>query len=470
MKCDGNYLWIICCGAMLLDLSGCGGNSSNGVAPPPPAGHNEWTWESGASVINQPGTYGTQGTAAAPNAPGAREGAITWTDASGNFWMFGGIAQPTQASDSLLNDLWKYSGGQWTWMGGSSGYNQAGVYGTQGAPDPHNVPGARTNAVGWKDASGNLWLFGGLGLDVNGDSEYLNDLWKYSAGEWTWMGGPQVATLFLPGVYGVEGTAAPGNIPGGRSDAMAWTDSAGNFWLFGGQGSDSAGTLGGLNDLWEYSRGEWTWVGGSKLAGDPGSYGALGVASPTNSPRARWDVAAWVDANGNFWLFGGEFFQEPATGYAFNDMWKYSGGQWTWMGGSDQVDQAGTYGTMGVASAANVPGARGAATTWTDAAGNFWLFAGFGMTQATGCQFPNDLWKYSAGKWTWVGGPQVTGCSLGWGSYGALGVESAGNYPGSRLYGAGWTDSSGNLWLFGGDGADSNGVEGYLSDLWKYEP
>lgn len=34
----------------------------------------------------------------------------------------------------------------------------------------------------------------------------------------------------------------------------------------------------------------------------------------------------------------------------------------------------------------------------------------------------------------------------------------------------GWTDSSGNLWLFGGYAFDVNGDENYQNDLWKYQP
>jgi hypothetical protein len=29
------------------------------------------------------------------------------------------------------------------------------------------------------DASGNFWLFGGLGMDSTGTLGYLNDLWKF---------------------------------------------------------------------------------------------------------------------------------------------------------------------------------------------------------------------------------------------------------------------------------------------------
>ena len=70
------------------------------------------------------------------------------------------------------------------------------------------------------------------------------------------MGGPSVVLQNQPGIYGTEGTAAPGNIPGVRANAVSWTDGSGNFWLFGGTGWDSAGNLGNLNDLWKFSGGE----------------------------------------------------------------------------------------------------------------------------------------------------------------------------------------------------------------------
>ena len=64
------------------------------------------------------------------------------------------------------------------------------------------------------------------------------------------------------------------------------------------------------------------------------------------------------------------------------------------------------------------------------------------------------------------------------GVYGTLGVAAAGNTPGSRALPVSWTDSSSNLWLFGGSGYDSTGTCGVLAsegtcgalnDLWKFD-
>ena len=37
------------------------------------------------------GNYGTKGVPAAANVPVARESGISWTDDSGNLWLFGGL-------------------------------------------------------------------------------------------------------------------------------------------------------------------------------------------------------------------------------------------------------------------------------------------------------------------------------------------------------------------------------------------
>jgi hypothetical protein len=121
--------------------------------------------------------------AAATNVPTARGGTVSWTDASGNLWMFGGegLDVPTH-SYHRFNDLWRYSAssGAGTWVAGSSTFDAIGVYGTQGVAAATNVPGARAAAMGWTDASGNLWLFGGYQYDDATNTRFeMNDLWKY---------------------------------------------------------------------------------------------------------------------------------------------------------------------------------------------------------------------------------------------------------------------------------------------------
>jgi hypothetical protein len=251
-----------------------------------------------------------------PTFPGARFGAVTWTDSFGNFWLFGGYRYDTNGTNGgALNDLWKYSNGEWTWESGAQLINQPGVFGTQGLPAPDNVPGARDWSVGWTDSSGNLWLFGGTG-----PTGWLNDLWKYSNSQWTWMSGSFQGGQ--PGIYGVQGVPAPANTPGARQQSVSWTDSSGNFWLFGGNGLDWARRPGLLNDVWKYNNGQWTWLSGSSVVNQSGAYGTEGTLFPGNIPGGRGALSGWIDVKGNLWLFGGCGLAGGAEGN-LSDLWMY---------------------------------------------------------------------------------------------------------------------------------------------------
>lgn len=451
--------------------------SSTPSPPPNPSPTpNEWTWESGSNTLDQPGVYGTEGMPSPSNVPGARAYPASWTDSSGDFWLFGGYGAGAAAQDDL-NDLWKYSGSEWTWVGGSNVPEQPGVYGSRGVPSPANVPGARYNAASWTDAAGNFWLFGGLGVDSNGTRGDLNDLWKYDPATnlWTWMGGPAKlcstqSNYLCPSVYGTQGIPAQDNAPGSRTGASTWTDSCGNLWLFGGEG----------NDLWKYDSETnlWAWMSGANIAvGQNGTYGTLGVPDPGNVPGARVGAAAWTDKAGNLWLFGGEgedvngiLCEENGKPCDLNDLWKYDPtvNTWTWVSGSDVSQQPGIYGTESTAAPGNVPGGRDSAVTWTDAQGNFWLFGGAGYDSRTNYGDLNDLWKYdpSTGEWTWMSGSDTVE-QLG--IYGTLGTPAPGNVPGARIWAVGRVDQTGNLWLFGGFHMFAL-PSGKFNDLWKYQP
>jgi N-acetylneuraminic acid mutarotase len=428
-------------------------------------GHNEWTWANGPTTPSNNGVYGAMGVASANNFPGGRQNPATWTDASGNLWLFGGFGLDSVGSVLDMNDIWEFSAGQWAWMAGSNLGDQKGTYGTLGVPAMVNTPGARFEGVSWTDASGDFWIFGGNGIDSADTQGTLNDLWKYSSGEWTWMGGSDLMGQL--GIYGTLGVPAASNIPGSRSGAISWIDHSGNFWLFGGFGNASAGIPGLLNDLWKYSNGQWTWVAGSNLANQDGVYGTQGVPAPGNIPGGRTWAVGWADSSGNFWLFGGDGFVSSGSSGMLGDLWKFSNGEWTWVSGSNLLNQGGVYGVQGTPSSNNSPGSRLHAVAWTDSFGNFWLFGGNGIDSDSDTGLLNDIWKYSNGQWTWMSGSNLINQS---GIYGVQGVPAPRNIPGARSSMGGWIDANGNLWLFGGYGVPATGTEGDLSDLWMYTP
>jgi len=383
----------------------------------------EWTWMSGSNTVNQVGTYGTKGVPDPANVPGARSRSVSWTDSSGNLWLFGGNLTVNM---SPMNDLWRYDPAidAWTWISGANIIRHAGVYGTKGIPSVNNIPPCRMRSISWMDSNGNMWLFGGLGFDGQWHRE-LNDLWRYTpaTNEWTWMSGSN--TFEQVGTYGTKGVPDPANVPGARRDSISWTDSSGNFWLFGGEGCVTGASLSvALNDLWRYNpnTNEWTWVSGSNIFGQAGSYGIKGEPDENNVPGAREKSTSWTDSSGNLWLFGGEGCDSTGNFGGLNDLWRYDPetNEWTWVSGSDWRNAGATYGIKGLPDVTNVPGGRIASISWTDSADSLWLFGGSGF---------NDLWRCDpdTNTWTWISGTYRTGDP---GSYGTIGTPDASNVPG----------------------------------------
>jgi len=477
---------------------------------------NEWTWWGGQDQINQVGIYGTLGQPAAGNWPGVRQESTGWEDQSGNLWLFGGVGEDSVGNGGFLNDLWEYSPSthEWAWRGGTDKltelaaegeefFGAMGTYGNVQQPASGNVPSGRNSAASWVDGRGRFWLFGGDAISVvntnpqpvNGfNDSFLNDLWMYdpSTGLWAWMAGSNEITqtnpeggVIVPGIYGALGSPAKGNTPGGRMEAVTWTDKSGKLWLFGGWGFDSTGNDGPLDDLWMFdpTTNEWAWIGGSSTSGANatgvrGVYGTQGVPSTGNIPSSTYEAVAWTDASGNFWLFGGRGLdKEYGDLGTLDDLWEYNPAtkEWTWTYGSPLASPSPEIGTLGVpATYPNTdPGGMNGSSVWTDSSGNIWLYGGSGpFLQGYAPSFSDNIWlfKPSALEWAWMGGSGILPDDCCGGTppaYGTLGTAGPSVIPGDRDQATAWTDSNGNLWLFGGAGPD--GLNDF-NDLWEYAP
>ena len=435
----------------------------------------DWTWINGTDSINKLGNYGVKNTEAPTNKPGSRHVSLT-ANTSTYLYLFGGSGYASTTTFGQLNDLWQYNlaNNQWTWIQGSNVANEPGIYGTLGVEGATARPGGRGGGGAFTDAANNLWIFGGMGYT---ESTYglCNDVWRYNptTDRWTWIKGSKTANQTA--VYGTKGIAAAGNRPGARYEFSSTTDAAGNFWVFGGSGMSSVGSGIGsaapLNDLWRYnpSTNQWTWVSGDNNTGMPSVYGTKGIPSTANRPGARLSANCWFDANGNFWLFGGAGTDvSNAVAGPLNELWRFnpSTNEWTWMGGLNTINTPGIYGTQGTASNLAMPGARTRSNGFKDAAGNFWIFSGFGYGElASPKDYLNDVWKFDplTLQWTWVKGSKQASAAA---DFGTLNVTAPTNTPGGRQSGVSWF-TAGNFYLFGGSGYDRAGWLGHLNDLWK---
>lgn len=508
--------------------------------------HNDWNWvtyqipttntANNYASITMPLFPPNEQTPADVGTPGGRDFAMAWTDGLGRKWLFGGSGYPFPSPTgnqlpNLLNDLWVYNGSPIGATPAGTGWvpanltpfiDKAGDW--QVYTDPLQVedvpngsngvypgayPGSRWGGVAWTQLTGanqpgNLWMFGGQGVDAQGAIGFMNDVWEWIpgapdvngagtfTGQWIMQAGSSSGNQ--PGAYGTKGTGSTANLPGGRWAAASATDAAGaNVWLFGGQGVDSAGSIGLLSDLWKYNIAsqQWTWVAGPNVINTNGVYGTKGAATG-GAPGARQAAVLWVDASGNVWLFGGFGFDSAGTGSPaggtpqgaiLNDLWEFTGGQWIWISGGNLANQTGVYGTaatsnVSTGAAANVPGSRWGAAGWSDANSNLWFYGGWGYgsvtTDPTG--FLDDIWEYqhSTGQWIWWKGTTNVNQS-GLYTLGSLanGLPFVKYVAGGRRGAALWkADSSGYIWVFGGEGLDASQGDppGYLNDMWIYLP
>lgn len=290
---------------------------------------NEWTWMKG-DTTNSPfyqfitPHYGIFQTPDSANTPGSRmEVTTSWTDGSGNLWLFGGVGFDSSGTIGYnYNDLWKYDIllNQWIWMAGSNIPNDTGHYGIKGVPSPLNCPPARSCFAKWKDNQGNFYLFGGLTVDVNNSCIFkgYNDVWKYeiSSNNWVWIGGD--STYNTPGIYSAECISNSTNIPRNSYENRATSfDQSGNVYMFGNAGIGCVNWPPMRNELWHYSTNlnEWTLIQSNTSP----YWGIKGQSSPLNSPPRIIGAISWL-LNDEFWVFGGT---QNGNAESYNSLWRY---------------------------------------------------------------------------------------------------------------------------------------------------
>ncbi|HRG00220.1 MAG TPA: kelch repeat-containing protein [Bacteroidia bacterium] len=427
---------------------------------------NQFTWINGSTSVNQAADYGTQGVPSTTNSPGGREAAMTWTDGSGNFWLFGGIDQ----TSAYKGDLWRYnpSTNEWTWVHGSnsSGAGAPQISATaQGVPSISNTPGCRYGSCTWTSLDGNtLYLFGGWGMTGMGAQGLYNNLWSYDIANNTWT--------YLKGALGMTQaalyTGASGSLtPGSKQGAVGWTGPDGKLYLFGGNGYASGATSGLTNDLWKYdpATNNWIFINGNTT---------INPISGT-SPGGMTEAVAFYDGTSNkAYITGGLGRTWNSTAGRLNDVWSFNMTTNSWSyesGNSGNVDDGGIYGAIGVEQAGVFPRSRDRAKGVVLKSGRFAYFGGYGWNGSSMDQF-GDYWEFNpySKNWAWMRGNVPTTTNQN-GVYGTLGVSSATAMPGERFASAVWKDNQGNLWLYGGTGLGLTGTtSGRLSDLWKYTP
>ena len=338
---------------------------------------NMWTWVNGPGTGVASLTFAAIGIPSPANNPGARElGYPSWTDTSGDLWLWGGYG---------LCDLWRYNiaSNEWTCM--AYGYSSQGIFGNLYQLSDSAMPPYRQeeNAV-WTDANNNLWMFGGQRTDTRGSGDG-NDLWRYNIalGQWAWMGGRQ--TLRDSGSYGTLGVESPANRPPARACRTRWTDSS-YLYLTSG-----AGQVGMFNDVWRFNLNNnyWTWIGGDSGDVPTGQYTSYCSIANGDKPIGRWEerTARLSGCTPLLFMWGGD---SDHRGY-LNDLWSFdlSSNKWRWISGNDTGTFNGNFGAIGVPSATNMPRGSMGGCFWGDNDGHLWQWGGEGWGGLS-----NAMWEF----------------------------------------------------------------------------
>ena len=333
-----------------------------------------------------------------------------------------------------------------------------------------SVPGARYGAAGWKDASGNFWLFGGYGLDsnINNPAGNMNDLWEFTtSGQWNYISGSETNAdprhrrrMELKASGPAPTSPVVGTLR--RRRLMLWA----TFGSSAAMPSTSTATSDRLTTCGSTTQAQasGTLDSGPETIDQTGVYGTQGTGSKTTIPGGREGQFSWFDSAGNFWVFAGNGFDSNGAAGYLNDLWSFNGTQWTWVGGQNVIDQPASYGTEGIANA-----------------GQYYRFARVAGRLGRSVWKRLDLCRPAGRRWL---------------SHRPLGVHRRGldldewltehrpdrhlrnrravvvrQHAHSRQQAMAWSDASGNFWLFGGYGYASEPaqIDG-LNDLWEYQP
>lgn len=265
---------------------------------------NQWAWMHGPGFPAMPyGSPGTQNVFASSNMPGGfTEHHSGWGDTLGNLWLFGGTYMTVPGCSDLM---WTYDTqlNQWKWVSGNpSNLSGLPVYGIQNVPSPLNTPGPRNVYISWKSSADELYIYGHGGFC---GADFL-DLWKYNTGtgEWTWVSGIQGPQFTLPnqqtsGICVPSATDFP--VRSLESHLNANKLNCDLFYTYGGEANLITTHL----TLYRYNAAtnKWTLLF-EDLTGQR-VYGTYQVPGPNVMPGEHFGGVAWVDNDGQYWLYGG---------------------------------------------------------------------------------------------------------------------------------------------------------------------
>jgi hypothetical protein len=317
-------------------------------------------------------------------------GCSTWT-------KLGGDGIGITAGTSVINVMHVFGGSLYVGSGGSAGngdvfrYN-GGTSWTQVAGDGLNSSwAASTYESVLSLTSDGTSLFAGIGTTTT-DAE----VWRFTSGAWTQIGGDGINTSWNTNYETVE-----------------------SLTTFGGNLYAGLGNTSGVNDgeVWRYNGTSWSQIGGD------------GINSSWSAVQYNQVLALTNDGTN---LYAG-------TGQGTNSgrAWKFNGSTWTEIGGN------------GVANTFIAFFARTMLYT------NSKLYLGISTASSAANNNGSSFWEYDGSSWTVLGGGYINNS---WGGYNIGRVVSSTSHNGKMYYGLG--SAPGNAVVYEYDGTTATIIGG----------
>ncbi len=365
----------------------------------------------------------------------------TWSQIGGDGLNSGWADQTYEAVYSLTTDgtniyaglgstagdaeVWRFNGSSWTKIGGDALNSSWAVNTFEGVYSMNYFNGTLYAGLGASANDAEVWSWNGtIWAKIGGDS--LNSGWTTNF-EYVYQMANDGTNLFV----GLGLTAGDAEVwswngtiwarIGGDGVNSSWADTTFEYILsMLYQGSTlyvGLGTTAGDADLWSYTSGTWTQIGGDalnsgwaastyegvySLRGDGTNvYAGLGATAGDNEVWS-WNGSTWTKIGGDAVNSGftnthtivstlsyiGTTLYAGLTGTVSSELWAYAGGTWSQVGGNYYNESWGFFGLQSVESM----------TTYSDK-----LYAGTGLSTAGNAL----VWEFDGSSWTLIGGQGV---------------------------------------------------------------
>ncbi|KAK3092580.1 hypothetical protein FSP39_004581 [Pinctada imbricata] len=345
---------------------------------------------------------------------------------------------------------------RWRWGGGSDHRNQIMT---------DTFLGSRSGSAVWQDRRKYVWAFGGQVYNPTSKKfEVKNDLWRFDLKKlWAKHSMQTGWELMHPGSSDLDisiNNTMRAPVPRQLATACGIPEKI--IIVYGGAGKDAVP----LGDTWAFYIPEKRWYPLSEMVKKFHNE-SIGTEPPRRGGQATWCM------QNKFYIFSGANENDNLL----RDMWMFDmvGLKWSQTKTSAKISN-----NQISSSLVTMPHGRSGAATWVGFDNALYIFSGNHKNgnfrnKHLNYGFSTDFWEYNItiDSWKFLMGDQEK-CLHG--VYGKMMHPNEKNIPGCRRGAAAWTDTMGNLWMFGGDGASVDPASisdtlpsSTLADLWHYD-